>query len=228
MKYKMGIKDAAMKCQKMPTMESEMPTLSPPTTNVPRYQVVQPHMPVMHYPSNFGYQPVYPQQYHYRGKRDLESLHSDVMAKLGNMTCMLREMGFINEKKQIDVEGVKKMFKSLPGIDFMLKEDMVKSVDTCAKMAQCMPVEEYAGVPVGKDLVPAMMFVHCCKGKKIEACVKKDLREKLVQHVQNGMVPDGVDEMFGREGVKLPESGEEMEAFMFAMMFDQESNDMFQ
>ncbi len=37
----------------------------------------------------------------------------------------------------------------------------------------------YGNVPVMKDLVKPLSFFKCFKGRKIEACMKKDLRDKF-------------------------------------------------
>lgn len=43
-----------------------------------------------------------------------------------------------------------------------------------------MPAKTFGDVPILKDIVKPYTFFKCFKGKKIEACMKKDLREKFV------------------------------------------------
>jgi hypothetical protein len=69
-------------------------------------------------------------------------------------------------------------------MDIVMKGELNQGVDVCSKFATCLPLEEYEDVPIGKDIAPAFMFLNCYKGKKMEACIKKDLRERLLQFIQ--------------------------------------------
>ena len=64
--------------------------------------------------------------------------------------------------------------------------DLKRGVDTCARFARCVPSseDEDANVVDGVSLGPVVMFVNCVNGKKMEACIKKDLRERLVEFIQ--------------------------------------------
>jgi hypothetical protein len=43
----------------------------------------------------------------------------------------------------------------------------------------CVPLKKISQMPILKDLAKPMMFFKCFKGKKLETCMKKDLREKM-------------------------------------------------
>ncbi len=71
----------------------------------------------------------------------------------------------------------------------MMKRDLKDGVDTCAQFAHCIasPTDQKNRdfVSMNKHLAPSViMFVNCLKGKRMEACIKKDLRERLVALVQ--------------------------------------------
>lgn len=40
-------------------------------------------------------------------------------------------------------------------------------------------MKKISQMPILKDLAKPMMFFKCLKGKKLETCMKKDLREKM-------------------------------------------------
>jgi hypothetical protein len=44
----------------------------------------------------------------------------------------------------------------------------------------CMPVKTFGDIPILRDIVKPYTFFKCFKGKKIEACMKKDMREKFL------------------------------------------------
>ena len=69
-------------------------------------------------------------------------------------------------------------------IDVLMRGDLVDGIDTCSQFSQCLPTSEFDSTPIGKDIAPAIMFVNCFKGKKMEACIKKDLRERLMDFLK--------------------------------------------
>lgn len=69
-------------------------------------------------------------------------------------------------------------------IDETMKAELIQSVDTCAQFSSCLPLEEFETVPIAKTVAPAVLFVNCLKGKRIEVCIKKDLRDRLRDLIQ--------------------------------------------
>ena len=59
-------------------------------------------------------------------------------------------------------------------------EYMVKNVHFYSFKQTCMPAKTFGDLPILKDIIQPYTFFKCFKGKKIEACMKKDMREKFV------------------------------------------------
>ena len=72
----------------------------------------------------------------------------------------------------------------MPIEDERLKRDLTMGVETCGKFSSCLPIAEYENLSYGRDIAPAVMFLNCLKGKRMEACIKKDLRERILDFIQ--------------------------------------------
>ena len=72
----------------------------------------------------------------------------------------------------------------MPIEDERLKRDLTTGVETCGKFSSCLPIAEYENLSYGRDIAPAVMFLNCLKGKRMEACIKKDLRERILDFIQ--------------------------------------------
>ena len=65
--------------------------------------------------------------------------------------------------------------------------DLKRGVDVCARFSRCVGDDDDDAAALGDVAVaPAVMFVNCLNGKKMEACIKKDLRERLMDFIQVG------------------------------------------
>jgi hypothetical protein len=118
----------------------------------------------------------------------IDSLKADILSKLSNITCILTEVGVLkkDDPSMIDTQGIKAELAEME-VDPIMRAELVKAVDTCQKFSSCLPLDEFENVPVGKEIAPAIMFINCLRGKKIEACVKNDLRQRFMQFVQVGL-----------------------------------------
>ena len=72
----------------------------------------------------------------------------------------------------------------MPIEDEQLKRDLAMGVSTCAKFSSCLPVDQFESLSFGRDIAPAVMFLNCLKGKRMEVCIKKDLRERILEFIQ--------------------------------------------
>jgi hypothetical protein len=116
-------------------------------------------------------------------------------------------------------------------VDPIMRAELVKAVDTCQKFSSCLPLDEFENVPVGKEIAPAIMFINCLRGKKIEACVKNDLRQRFMQFVQNGVSPDQMDAMMARTEeestvTRLSMSDEDVETLVFGLLYENEPSSL--
>ncbi len=56
---------------------------------------------------------------------------------------------------------------------------LLKNVNDYSQQS-CMPVKTFGDIPILRDIVKPYTFFKCFKGKKIEACMKKDMRQKFL------------------------------------------------
>uniref|UniRef100_A0A0P6DJ49 Uncharacterized protein n=2 Tax=Daphnia magna TaxID=35525 RepID=A0A0P6DJ49_9CRUS len=100
-------------------------------------------------------------------------------AILGNATCVMKEIGFIGDDMQPNYSNIRKRIDNLP-VTAELKADLIDGIETCQQFTSCIPTKTYSDIPVLREMVTPYAFFKCFKGRKIEACMKKDLREKFV------------------------------------------------
>ncbi|XP_046643037.1 uncharacterized protein LOC124328337 [Daphnia pulicaria] len=110
---------------------------------------------------------------------NVSSLFAKQQAILGNMTCVMKEIGFIGEDMQPLYDNIRKRIDDLP-VTAQLKTDLIEGIETCQQFSSCMPVKTFGDIPILRDIVKPYTFFKCFKGKKIEACMKKDMREKFL------------------------------------------------
>ena len=107
---------------------------------------------------------------------------------------------------QPNFEAIRKRIDNMP-LSSDLKSDLFDGIETCQQFSvmqffllffyinafyhplmigatiislqSCVPDKMYGNIPAIKELIRPTTFFKCFKGKKIEACMKKDLREKF-------------------------------------------------
>jgi hypothetical protein len=112
----------------------------------------------------------------------LKAQQERLTAKVGNFTCVLRELKVINENNELDLELQKRALEqfSLPSEWF--KRRLYDTYETCNKVAASVPAEAAAaGGEAG--LVPGLYkiksFMRCCKEGKLRLCMYQDVKTKL-------------------------------------------------
>lgn len=105
--------------------------------------------------------------------------------KVGNMTCVLREMNCLNSRNEIDVQAMKQDMQqyTLPSEWFGEKYEEI--IDTCYEMATNLPAEwsensvvtseEYGTIKLGE----IKMFMKCCAKSKTKLCMNQDIKKKV-------------------------------------------------
>merc|ERR1719516_882941 len=89
------------------------------------------------------------------GDRLVEKLHAqklEMEEKVGNLTCVLKEMNVLNAKNEISAFAMKKDLEqyNLPSVWF--KENQEALIDTCYEMATTLPAEMQEGYIVEASL----------------------------------------------------------------------------
>jgi len=105
----------------------------------------------------------------------LDHLEEKMKSKVGNITCVLKETGFMDENHQPIYDAAIQFFKDLQIADD-LKADLLDAMDMCKDFAMCLPVEK-AKHPLKKELGTAMGYFKCTSMMEVKVCMKHDMKK---------------------------------------------------
>ncbi|XP_022164510.1 uncharacterized protein LOC111029697 isoform X2 [Myzus persicae] len=126
------------------------------------------------------YQPFYPTHRTSRVggfdvRNQMDTMAAKMTGKIRNVTCVMQELGYLNQNMEPDYENMNDRVMRLP-ISEELKQDMVDGITYCKKFSMCVPDERKD--KFAKELVRPMFFFKCYKHKKLESCIMKDIRDR--------------------------------------------------
>merc|ERR1712165_117131 len=119
------------------------------------------------------------------GDRLTEKLKQETVkmqAKLGNASCVLQELGIIDQNQNLDIN---KMVKSVEDgewgefPDQWLKEHHIKDCQTCATYADSIPEPVFDECAYGEKWGRIILFFQCEKEAKYKCCMNHDMKGKL-------------------------------------------------
>jgi hypothetical protein len=115
----------------------------------------------------------------------LKDQKDQVEDKVGNMTCVLREMNCLNSRNEIDVQAMKQNMQQYTMPSEWFGERYEEIVDSCYEMASNLPAEwsensvvtseEYGTIKLGE----IKMFMKCCAKSKTKLCMNQDIKKKV-------------------------------------------------
>merc|ERR1712080_526570 len=119
------------------------------------------------------------------GDRLTEKLKQETVkmqAKLGNASCVLQELGIIDNNQNLDINGMVKSVEdgewgAFP--DQWLKEHHIKDCRTCATYADSIPKTVFDECAYGEKWGRIMLFFQCEKEAKYKCCMNHDMKLKL-------------------------------------------------
>jgi len=122
------------------------------------------------------------------GDRLVEKLNEqkyEMEAKIGNMTCVMKHMGCLNNENEIDLLGMKAKMEqyTMPSPWFSQKYDEI--LDTCYEMANNLPVDieeqsEVTGETFGSiKLAKIKTFSKCLRDAEFKLCMNHDIKKKI-------------------------------------------------
>merc|ERR1711973_943147 len=102
-------------------------------------------------------------------------------AKIGNMTCVLREMGVLNQQNELDFNTQKRTFEKYNFRSKWLKNRILDDMEMCNKAAEALPYDyqQEQNFPGLVNLAKVKTFMRCCKYSKMKSCMYQDVKEKL-------------------------------------------------
>jgi hypothetical protein len=99
---------------------------------------------------------------------------------IGNMTCVLRECGVLNEQNELDAKAQKQYMNQFK-VDKWLKDRIYEDIDTCVELAQGIPSDymQSYNFPGYANMAQIKTYMKCIKYSKMRSCMYKDVKEKL-------------------------------------------------
>merc|ERR1712165_225472 len=103
-------------------------------------------------------------------------------AKLGNASCVLKELDIIDQNENLDISGMVQSVERGEWGEFpdqWLKEQHIKDCRTCATFADSIPKTVFEECAWGEKWGRIMMFFQCGKDTKYKTCMNHDMKLKL-------------------------------------------------
>merc|ERR1712055_495235 len=106
-------------------------------------------------------------------------------AKIGNMTCVMRELNVLDASNNIDVQAMKRDIQKYTMPSEWFKNKYEHLLDTCYEMATNLPAEiAENSVVTGETfgtvkLGEVKMFTKCCEKAKTKLCMHQDIKKKV-------------------------------------------------
>ncbi|XP_045471460.1 uncharacterized protein LOC123678469 [Harmonia axyridis] len=110
-------------------------------------------------------------------RSQLEALTSRMSGRVKNVTCVMQELGYLDDNLEPNYLKISERINNLP-VSEELRRDMLDGIQFCQEFSQCVPEIKKERAPLSRELIRPMFFFKCYKHKKLEACVMKDVREK--------------------------------------------------
>merc|ERR1712107_66107 len=101
--------------------------------------------------------------------------------KIGNMTCVMREIGVLNQQNELDFAAQKRAFEKFNIPNQWLKNRLLNDMELCNKVADSLPSEsqkEY-NFPGLINMSQVNSYLNCCKYSKMRTCMYKDVKDTL-------------------------------------------------
>merc|ERR1711902_475281 len=106
-------------------------------------------------------------------------------AKIGNMTCVMKELNVLDASNNIDIQAMKRDIQKYTMPSEWFKNKYEHLLDTCYEMATNLPADIAENSVVTGDsfgtvkLGEVKMFTKCCEKAKTKLCMHQDIKKKV-------------------------------------------------
>ncbi|XP_042890129.1 uncharacterized protein LOC122265046 [Penaeus japonicus] len=143
----------------------------------------------------------------------LKKMVAKMKAKIGNFTCVMKKMQYVDEDFNIKFDYMKQEIKDFV-INDELQADLMKGIDKCEDITQCLSSDK-SGSPMPKKLKKMLAFLKCDKKTRFSICMKHDFMKHL--------------DKFETSAIQMEDEGEEEVAEkLIHIMWGLEADDEFQ
>ncbi|XP_063591325.1 uncharacterized protein LOC134768429 [Penaeus indicus] len=117
----------------------------------------------------------------------LKKMVSKMKAKIGNFTCVMKKMNYVDEDFNIEYDNMKKEIQDL-GLEDELADDLMEGIDICKDFTQCLPT---GTSPMPMKLQKMLAFLKCDKEARFSICTKHDFMKKLDYFDTSAILEEG-------------------------------------
>jgi len=119
-----------------------------------------------------------------RLKEKIQHVFEQQQSKVGNMTCVLREMNCLNAENEIDIRAMKQDIEQFNMPSAWFKNRYEEILDVCHEVATTLPEKLNKQEIVKGDFGTVNMgqiksYMGCCKNAKQRLCMKQDIKNKI-------------------------------------------------
>ncbi|XP_074027053.1 uncharacterized protein [Leptinotarsa decemlineata] len=160
-------------------------------------------------------------------KSQLEILTSKMSGRVRNVTCVMQELGYLDNNLEPNYVKISERITNLP-VSEELRKDMQDGVAFCQQFSQCVPEVNKEKSPLSRELIRPMFFFKCYKHKKLEACIMKDVRDKF-SGVADDELESDMDLSRTGKAMDFPKADKEREiddlaSSMYEFLYTSDSN----
>ena len=110
----------------------------------------------------------------------LKEQQKKILADIGNKTCVLREMGVINEQNELDFNSQKRLIEKFQLPSKWFKDRILNEIEVCNKVAEALPVDAQENIYPGYiNISKINAFIRCCQNSKLKTCMYQDIKKKI-------------------------------------------------
>jgi len=106
----------------------------------------------------------------------------EMASKMGNWTCVLRELRMVDKDMELDLESILDQIRDMNIRDPWLLQHTIEDTRTCYAYAQSLPAEIFAEMSLPEQWVKVKMFKKCIKMAKYQTCMDNDIKKKLEEN----------------------------------------------
>jgi len=112
----------------------------------------------------------------------LKETKEKARAKIGNFTCVMKELNVLNDKNQIDLRLMKQDLENYNIPSEWFKNQEIRSLEICHEMSEGVPQtvqDDYDYPGVLPNLAKMKVFMECSEKTRRRTCMRHDMKVKI-------------------------------------------------
>merc|ERR1712080_21147 len=112
----------------------------------------------------------------------LKETKEKARAKIGNFTCVMKELNVLNDKNQIDLRLMKQDLENYNIPPEWFKNQEIRSLEICHEMSEGVPQtvqDDYDYPGVLPNLAKVKVFMECSEKTRRRTCMRHDMKVKI-------------------------------------------------